>query len=103
MKHLQFCGRAQFAHRGAVKVNQKWLFSGSSLKLREINFGLETRVFKPGFCFQFSIQNFRFGSAITEKSEFNFGLGCLLSSQSTMLSVGIIYAGSTYLLSKLNY
>jgi hypothetical protein len=27
-----------------------------------IIFGLETGIFKPAFCFQLSIQNFRFGS-----------------------------------------
>ena len=38
-------------------------------------YGLGTGIFKPVFCFQFSIR-----SAITEKSEFNFGVACLLIS-----------------------
>ena len=48
---------------GPVKVNrfQVWVWKpGKS----SIIFGLETGIFKPVFCFQFSIQNFRFGSVL---------------------------------------
>ena len=53
------------SNSGPIKVKKKMSVFGFKYGNLEnqirIIFGLETVIFKAAFCFQFSIQNFRFG------------------------------------------